>query len=51
MQPWKRLNETMIYSGYRQLAKRLYEFHNHLRSGRLTDVATGYLGLDFLGCL
>jgi ADP-ribose pyrophosphatase len=29
----------------------LSEFQNHLRSGRLTDVATGYLGLDYLGFL
>lgn len=29
----------------------LAEFRAHLRSGQLTDVATGYLGLDFLGCL
>ncbi|MFX0050086.1 MAG: NUDIX hydrolase [Candidatus Hodarchaeota archaeon] len=29
----------------------LEDFRNHLRSGKLTDVETGYLGLDFLGLL
>ncbi|MBU6389549.1 NUDIX hydrolase [Patescibacteria group bacterium] len=29
----------------------IIEFRSHLRSGQLTDVATGYLGLDFLGLL
>ncbi len=29
----------------------LDEFRAHLRSGRLTDIATGYLGLDYLGLL
>ena len=29
----------------------LDEFRAHLRSGRLTDVTTGYLGLDYLGLL
>ncbi len=29
----------------------LDEFRSLLRSGQLTDVATGYLGLDFLGLL
>lgn len=27
------------------------EFRDHLRSGKLTDVDAGYLGLDFLGLL
>ncbi len=27
------------------------EFRNHLRTGRLTDTASGYLGLDYLGLL
>ena len=27
------------------------EFRKHLRSGQLSDVETGYLGLDFLGLL
>jgi ADP-ribose pyrophosphatase len=27
------------------------EFREHLRSGQLTDITTGYLGLDFLGLL
>lgn len=26
-------------------------FRKHLRSAQLTDVATGYLGLDYLGLL
>ena len=29
----------------------LKEFKQHLRSEMLTDIATGYLGLDFLGLL
>jgi hypothetical protein len=29
----------------------LEEFRNHLRSGELTDIGTGYLGLDFLKLL
>lgn len=29
----------------------LDEFRQHLRTGDLTDVTTGYLGLDFLGLL
>lgn len=29
----------------------LDDFRAHLRSGELTDVATGYLGLEFLGLL
>lgn len=29
----------------------LDEFRAHLRSGQLTDVTTGYLGLDYLGLL
>lgn len=29
----------------------LEEFRKHLQSGQLTDVETGYLGLDFLGLL
>ncbi len=29
----------------------LHEFHAHLRSGQLTDMETGYLGLDMLGLL
>lgn len=29
----------------------LDEFRNLLRSGQMTDVATGYLGLDYLGLL
>ena len=29
----------------------LDEFRKHLQSGQLTDVATGYLGLDFAGLL
>lgn len=29
----------------------LEQFRTHLRSGELTDVTTGYLGLDFLGLL
>lgn len=29
----------------------LDEFRAHLRSGQLTDIATGYLGLEFLGLL
>jgi ADP-ribose pyrophosphatase len=29
----------------------LEEFRQHLRSGELSDVATGYMGLDFLGLL
>lgn len=29
----------------------LDEFRKHLQSGQLTDVETGYLGLDFLGLL
>ena len=29
----------------------LDRFRGHLRSGRLTDVAAGYLGLDALGLL
>lgn len=29
----------------------LEEFKKHLRSGELTDVSSGYLGLDFLGLL
>lgn len=29
----------------------LEDFRNHLRSGKLTDIETGYLGLDFLGLL
>jgi len=29
----------------------LKEFREHLRGGQLTDVETGYLGLDFLGLL
>lgn len=29
----------------------LVAFRDHLRGGQLTDVATGYLGLDFLGWL
>ena len=29
----------------------LNEFKNHLRGGQLTDVETGYLGLDFLKLL
>lgn len=29
----------------------LEDFRNHLRSGQLTDVQVGYLGLDFLGLL
>lgn len=29
----------------------LVQFRQHLRSGQLTDVKTGYLGLDFLGLL
>jgi ADP-ribose pyrophosphatase len=29
----------------------LTEFREHLRSGQLTDVNVGYLGLDFLGLL
>lgn len=29
----------------------LDEFKNYLRSGKLTDVETGYFGLDFLGLL
>ena len=29
----------------------LNEFRTHLRGGSLTDVATGYLGLDYLGFL
>lgn len=29
----------------------LGEFREHLRSGQLTDVETGYLGLDYLGLL
>ena len=33
MEPWKRQSETIIYSGYRQLAKRLYE----MPDGRAAD--------------
>lgn len=29
----------------------LAEFRNHLRGGQLTDIATGYIGLDFLKLL
>lgn len=29
----------------------LEEFRNHLRSGQLTDIEIGYLGLDYLGLL
>ncbi len=29
----------------------LLEFREHLRSGQLTDIEVGYLGLDFLGLL
>jgi ADP-ribose pyrophosphatase len=29
----------------------LKDFRNHLRSGQLSDVHTGYLGLDYLGLL
>jgi ADP-ribose pyrophosphatase len=29
----------------------LDEFRSHLRRGRLSDIETGYLGLDFLGLL
>ena len=29
----------------------LTDFRDHLRGGQLSDVATGYLGLDFLGLL
>jgi ADP-ribose pyrophosphatase len=29
----------------------LPDFREHLRAGKLTDVKTGYLGLDFLGLL
>jgi len=29
----------------------LEKFKEHLRSGELTDIKTGYLGLDFLGLL
>lgn len=29
----------------------LGEFRKHLRSGELTDIETGYLGLDYLGLL
>ena len=29
----------------------LAEFRQHLRSGQLTDIETGYLGLDYLGLL
>jgi len=29
----------------------LEDFREHLRTGKLTDVATAYLGLDFLGLL
>lgn len=29
----------------------LQEFREHLRSGQLTDIETGYLGLDFLNLL
>lgn len=29
----------------------LVDFREHLRSGELTDVATGYLGLEYLGWL
>lgn len=29
----------------------LDDFREHLKSGELTDVATGYLGLDYLGML
>lgn len=29
----------------------LESFRNHLRSGQLSDVGTGYMGLDFLGLL
>ncbi|HCC22035.1 hypothetical protein A2480_02505 [Candidatus Uhrbacteria bacterium RIFOXYC2_FULL_47_19] len=29
----------------------LSNFRNHLRTGRLTDVEVGYLGLDYLGLL
>ena len=29
----------------------LAEFRNHLRKGKLSDIETGYLGLDYLGLL
>lgn len=29
----------------------LYDFREHLRSGKLTDIEVGYLGLDYLGLL